>query len=59
MTLGKYLVASALVWAAVLLATSWVLWDTPLLLRLLPVLGGGTAWFFGIGPWQLRRKQKP
>jgi len=40
---GTYVIANAIVWGAVIIATSLVLRDAGLMGKMLPILGGGSA----------------
>ena len=50
MKLSTYAIGAAIVWAGILLATAVVLAGTPYFAQMLPVLGGGIAWFVVIVP---------
>jgi hypothetical protein len=57
MKLSTYTVGAAIVWAGILLAAAVMLAGTPYFAQLLPILGGGVAWFVVIvpGAWSRRR----
>ena len=50
MTLGTYILAAAIVWAGILVATALVLQGTSYVPQVLPILGGGAIWFLVIVP---------
>jgi len=51
-----YIISSVIVWAAIIAGTGVILKDTPYLGSILPVLGGGAAWFVVIAPAAFRSK---
>jgi hypothetical protein len=48
--LRNYLVGAVIVWVALIVAASLILAGTPYFAQLLPILGGGAAWFVVIVP---------
>ena len=50
MNLKYYLIASAVVWAGILIATAVLLKATPYLPQLLAILGAGVVWFIILTP---------
>jgi hypothetical protein len=48
--LRTYCLAAAIVWAAILVASALVLGSTPYFGQMLPILGGGAAFFVVILP---------
>jgi hypothetical protein len=54
--LRSYVLAAAIVWAAILVATSLVLAGTPQFGTMLPILGGGAAFFVVILPAAIFRR---
>lgn len=53
--LAYYEVASAVVWSALLVGVAVILQGTPYFAQLLPILGGGAAFFVVILPAALSR----
>ena len=51
-----YIISSAIVWAAIIAGVAVVLKETPYVGKLLPILGGGAAWFDVIVPTTLRSR---
>ena len=59
MKLSTYTIGAAIVWAGILLATAVVLAGTPYFAQLLPILGGGIAWFVVMVPGAWSRPRTP
>ena len=57
MKINLYVIASAIVWAAIIAAAAVVLRGTPYLGKILPILGGGAVWFVIITPAAFRKKR--
>lgn len=53
----NYLGGAVIVWVALIVAASLILGGTPYLAQLLPILGGGAAWFVVIVPGVLFRSR--
>jgi hypothetical protein len=54
-TRRNYLIGAVIVWVAIIAASSFILAGTPYLGQMLPILGGGAAWFVVIVPGALLR----
>jgi len=52
-----YVISSVIVWVAILLSAAMILQGTAYFGELLPILGGGAAWFVVIAPGGLRKRQ--
>jgi hypothetical protein len=52
-----YIISSAIVWAAIIASVWIILKDSPYLRNILPILGGGAAWFVIIAPAMFRNRQ--
>jgi hypothetical protein len=51
----NYLISTVIVWVAIIAASAVILGGTPYFARMLPILGGGAAWFVVIVPGGLLR----
>ena len=51
-----YVISSVIVWVAILLAAAMILQGTEYFSKLIPILGGGAAWFVVIAPAVLRKR---
>lgn len=52
-----HVISSAIVWVAILLSAAMILQGTEYFSKLIPILGGGAAWFVVIAPGGLRKMQ--
>ena len=52
----SYYLAAAIVWVAIIVASALVLKDSPYFSQMLPILGGGAAFFVVILPEAIRAK---
>ncbi len=56
--LRSYTLAAAIVWAAILIASALILGGTPYFGQMLPILGGGAAFFVVILPAGIFRRPR-
>jgi hypothetical protein len=56
MRVNIYIISFAIVWAAIIAGVAVVLKETPYVGKLLPIFGGGAAWFDVIIPAMLRSR---
>jgi hypothetical protein len=54
-TRRNYLIGAVIVWVAIIAASRFILAGTPYFGQMLPILGGGAAWFVVIVPGALLR----
>ena len=52
-----YVISSVIVWVAILLSAAMILQGTEYFGKLIPILGGGAAWFVVVAPAGLRKKR--